>query len=438
MRKPFLAFCYLLLVHQLFAQINAPSDPLLAKKAAEYQVLSTDDMGLKDYRAAANSLHWLMVNTPNYYEGTYIYAYKAYEQLANAELDLAKKKVLYDSMIISYRMKGELFSLNDREKNNLAYKYYKYYKNDKDKIKEAFVTYHEAYENPQHVINNNIIAYMDILRRYTKFGNQVSLDEIFEVYDQITEVIEIKKGQGIAQKKLNQYSKIVNEILTELIGNGENGIDCDFIEKSFGPRLDKDKSFEDAKRVFTLMLNNECTTNAYYIKAAEIIWSTAPSAGIAKTIAKSYSDLGELERASEWYEKAIDVIGDDAQKALIKMTLANIYATNNEKSKARAAAFAAVNFDNSITNDAYSFVGNLYYNSFNDCKQSDDKFADYAVFMAAYDLYKKAGDTNAMEKAQAQFPTNAEVHTGNRTKGEVLKIGCWINATTKLRTRPTS
>lgn len=438
MRKPFFAICYLFLVNQLFAQINAPSNPVLAKKAAEYQVLSSDDMGLKDYRAAANSLHWLMVNVPDYYEGTYIYAYKAYEQLANEEVDKTKKKLLYDSMIISYQMKGTLFSLNDREKNNLAFKYYKYFKNDKDKISEALATYHEAYEYPENVINNNVIAYMDLLRRYKKFGNQISVDQTFEVYDKIMEVIEIKKGQGFSPKKLNQYNQVVNEILTDLIGNDEGEIDCKFIEDSFGTRLDKDKNFVDAKRVFTLMLNNDCITNPYYIKSAEIIWSTDPSAGIAKTIAKAYSELGDLEQASEWYEKAIDVIGDDAQKAVIKMNLANIYAANNEKSKARAAAFAAVNFDNSITNDAYSFVGNLYYNSFNDCKQSDDKFADYAVFMAAYDLYKKAGDTNAMEKAQAQFPTIAEVHTGNRTKGETIKIGCWINTTTKLKTRPTN
>jgi tetratricopeptide (TPR) repeat protein len=438
MRKLFISLCSLLLVNVLIAQINAPDDPALNKKAAEHQVLSADDMGMKNYRGAANSLHWLMINVPDYFEGMYIYAYKAYEQLANSEVDANKKKVLYDSMIISYRLKGQIFTLNDREKNNLAFKYYKYFKTDKDKIAEALMTYQEAYEYPENVINNNIVAYMDILKRYADFGNELSTNEVFEVFDQIIEVIEIKKEQGVSAKKLDQYHKIVNSILTSIIGNSEDGFDCGFIEENLGPRLDKEKNIDDAKRIFTLLLNNECTTNPYYIKSAEILWSAEPTSGIAKILARFHAELGDLELAAEWYEQAIEVTDTDAKKALIKMNLANIYGANDEKSKARDAAFAAIEFDKEVTKDAYNFVGNLYFNSFNDCKKEDDVFADYAVFMAAYDLYKKAGNTDGMTKAQAQFPAIAERHTLNRTEGETINIACWINIATKLKTRPTN
>lgn len=438
MQKLFFSLFSLVLVNLLIAQVNAPDDSALSKAAAEHQAMSSDDMGVKNYRRAANSLHWMMTNVPNYYEGMYIYAYKAYEQLANAEEDAIQKKVLYDSMIISYRLKGEFFTLNDREKNNLAYKYYKYFKNDKDKIEEALMTYHEAYEYPENVINNNIVAYMDILRRYSKFGNEVSTNEVFEVFDEVINVIDIKQQQGVSLKKLDQYSKIVNEILTSIVGNGEAGIDCDFIEENFGPRLDKEENINDAKRIFTLMLNNECTSNPYYIKSAEILWSAEPTAGLAKILARFHAKVGDLDLAAEWYEQAIEVTDTNSKKALIKMNLANVYAANNEKGKARDAAFAATEFDKEAIKEAYSFVGNLYYNSFDDCKKSDDIYQDYAVFMAAYDLYKKAGNTSGMEKAQAQFPTIAQRHTDSRTEGETIKIGCWINATTKLKTRPTN
>jgi tetratricopeptide (TPR) repeat protein len=438
MRKSLFSFFNLLLVNLLIAQINASDDPVLSKAAAERQVLSFDDMGMKNYRGAANSLHWMMTNVPNYYEGMYIYAYKAYEQLANSEEDAIQKKVLYDSMIISYRLKGKFFSLNDREKNNLAYKYYKYFKNDKDKIEEALMTYHEAYEYPENVINNNVVAYMDILRRYSKFGNEVSTDEVFGVFDEVINVIDIKQQQGESLEKLSQYSKIVNEILTSIVGNGEEGIDCDFIEENFGLRLDKEEKIEDAKRIFTLMLNNECTTNPYYIKCAEILWSAEPTAGLAKILGRFHAKAGDLDLAAEWYEQAIEVSDTNSKKALIKMTLANVYAANNEKGKARDTALAAAEINKDIAKEAYSFVGNLYYNSFNDCKKSVDKFEDYAVFMAAYDLYEKAGNTSGMEKAQVQFPTNSERHTENRTQGEKLKIACWINTTTKLKTRRTN
>jgi len=438
MRKLILSLFSLFLINLLYAQVNPPDDPALSKSAAEHQAMSSDYMSVKDYRQAANSLNWLMINVPYYYEGIYIHAYKAYEQLAISEENTEQKKALIDSMIISYRLKGEVFNLNDREKNNLAYKYYKYYKNDKDKIEEALLTYQEAYEYPENVINNNVVAYMDIMRRYAKFGNEVTTDEVFEVFDKVINVIDIKQQQGVSLKKLEQYSKIVNDILTDIVGNGTDGIDCSFIEENFGPRLDEDKDVDDAKRVFTLLLNNNCTDNPYYIKSAEILWSADPTSGLAKILARFHAKLGDFDLAAEWYEQAIEVTDTKSKKAIIKMNLANIYAANNEKSKARDAALSAVNFDQSISKEAYSFVGNLYYNSFNDCKKSDDKFQDYAVFMAAYDLYAKAGNSSGMEKAQAQFPTNSEVHTYNKTKGETINIGCWIKTVTKLKTRPTN
>ena len=54
-------------------------------------------------------------------------------------------------------------------------------------MEEALETYREAYTYPENVINNNVVAYMDILRRYAKFGHEVSNDEVFEVFDQIIE-----------------------------------------------------------------------------------------------------------------------------------------------------------------------------------------------------------------------------------------------------------
>jgi len=436
MRKLSLLIVGLLLVNSLLAQINSPKDPALSKTAAENHVMSSDDMSMKNYRGAANSLHWLMSNTPEYFEGMYINAYKAYEQLANRESDAAKKKVLLDSMLISYRLKGEYFTLSDREKNNLAFKYYKYLKKDKSKIKEALQAYHDAYTYPENVINNNIVAYMDILRRYIKFGNEVSTNEIFEVFDQVTEVIEIKRQQGVSKKKLDQYSKIVNEILTSIIGN--DGVDCKFIEENFGPGLDTEENFEAAKRVFTLMLNNECTDSPYYIKSAEILWSTEPTAGIAKILARFHAESGELDLAAEWYEKAIGISDTDEKKARIKMSLANVYVVNGEKSKARATALAAIKLDKEVSINAYNLIGNLYYYSFNDCKKSTDKFKDYSIFMAAYDMYEKAGNKKGMNDAKAQFPTVSERHTENRTEGETIKINCWLNTSTTLKTRTTN
>ena len=77
----------------------------------------------------------------------------------------------------------------------------------------------------------------------------------------------------------------------------------------------------------------------------------------------------------------------------------------------------------------------MYYNSFNDCKGLENPVHDKAVYMAAYEMFRRAGDSAGMKRAQAQFPTMEEIFTYNIEEGSSYKIGCWINETVKIKKR---
>jgi hypothetical protein len=108
---------------------------------------------------------------------------------------------------------------------------------------------------------------------------------------------------------------------------------------------------------------------------------------------------------------------------------------DKNKAKAREAAFKAADLEQAEAAAAYSFVANLYMGSFEDCAEGYSQIDDRAIFMAAYDLFKKAGDTAGMQSAQEQFPTTSQAFTETYEEGAVLDVGCWINVKTKLRTR---
>lgn len=134
------------------ADLKLPSDEALASEAKKRFALSVDEMSIKNFRGAANAIHWLMTNVPDLYDGQYINGYKAYEELANATDDEALKNVYLDSMFICYNKKKEVYGLTDREVNNKAYRYFKYWKTNRAKVAEGFAAYQEAYEKPGSVL----------------------------------------------------------------------------------------------------------------------------------------------------------------------------------------------------------------------------------------------------------------------------------------------
>jgi len=414
-------------------QLNLPDDPEKAAEAKRRFVISVDEMSLERYGEAIKAIRWIEKNTPLLTDGIYINGYKAYESMAEAAPDDAKKNLYLDSMFYFYEKKGERFELTDREKNNEAYRYYKYWKSNKERIGEALEAYEAAYENPEQVINNNIVSYMDVVRRYKAYGNAMSTEDVLAIYGKITNVIDIKRTQGESEQKLEQYSNVVNSLFTEIVGDE---IDCAFIDQNLAPPLDLGDDPQLAKKVFGLLLGQGCSDSPYFLKSALMIQKSEPTSGLAKVIAQQYYKKEDMTNASAFYLEAISFEEDLEKKFDLYMDLAKLYAAQGLKIESRQFAMDASKASPDNAAQAYTFIGNLYMGSFNDCKKSQSQIDDRAVFMAAYDMFQKAGDQYGMTQAKGQFPTVSDVFTANKKEGDPIKVGCWMNVTTTIRTRP--
>ncbi len=415
-------------------KLNLPDDPELAAEARRKFVFAMDEMSIKEYKSAAGAVNWLLENTPKLNDGQYINGYKAYEELAIAAENAEDKNRYLDSMFICYDMKKEHFGLTDREVNNKAYKYFKYWKTNRERILDGFEAYKEAYDKPNAVINNNVVSYMDMCRRVSAYEKSLSDDEIIDIYFQVNELIDLKQSKGGDEAKMDRYRTAVTSLLIQTIG--EDKLNCDFINDNIAKGLDTKEDVKLAKNVFKLLLDQECSSSPYFEKAMKIIQDNEPTQGVAKVLAQRAFGRKDYVEATKWYKEAINLESDPAGKGELQMDIAKLNLAQGDKAGARTAALEAIKLNPLFDKEAYKFIGNLYMGSFNDCAKQQSQIDDRAVFMAAYDAFAKAGDKSGMAQAKAQFPTVANVFEANKEEGDAVRVGCWIQVTTKIRTRP--
>lgn len=407
--------------------VMAQSDPLKTKL-----VLAQDDMRLKNYRSATHSLHWLLTNAPEHSKSIYIMAYKAYEKSALVSEDKAEKAVLLDSMMLSYRLKEKQFGLTDLEKNNLAFRYYKYFRKDASKYPEAISAYQEIYKSPETVINNNLVSYMSLVRAYQAKASAFDVKELMGIHTQVSKVIDMKSKAGENEAKLTKYTNAVDQIFLQTV---KPVLNCDAIG-DLSSEMSAD-NMDFTKIIFSWAFEFSCTDRDYFMTAAKLMANDPEyaTAGIVKIVAQREAADGNYDSAIYWYKKSLPLWEDDIKRASTHMDMAKVFVLQGKKANARTAAFKAAELDAGEASIAYSFVANLYMGSFDDCAEEYDEVRDRAVFMAAYDMFEKAGDKPGMKNALAQMPTASQAFSKDLYEGDPVDVGCWINVKTKLRTR---
>ena len=129
------------------------------------------------------------------------------------------------------------------------------------------------------------------------------------------------------------------------------------------------------------------------------------------------------------------MLDENVKKADIYLKLAKMKGSGGMKSTAREFANKALGVDPS-NKDAFKFIGDLYMTSFDACAGKKDIVLDRAIFIAAYNMYRKAGDGAAMARAKAQFPSIDKIFELGYEEGQQIKVNCWVNTSVTLERRP--
>src|SRR5699024_5850868 len=159
-----------------------------------------------------------------------------------------------------------------------------------------------------------------------------------------------------------------------------------------------------AKKIITLSLTGKCTDNPLFMQAAKVVHEKEPNYSIAVVIAKKAKIDEDYEVAAQYFEEALTLTDQNTEKADIYLELADLAARKGQKAKARDYALKAVATDAS-KREAYTFIGDLYFKSYEQCKGGENIVKDRAVFLAAYEMYKRGGASSRMANAKEQFPS---------------------------------
>jgi tetratricopeptide (TPR) repeat protein len=409
------------------------------KKAIEQEkvTLFTDAKNNGQYVQALPPLHWLLQNSPKLNSSIYILGAEVFDKLASTETDAIKKRVYIDSLLLIHDLRiancGEEATVLNRKALMAA----KYYANENGKEAYVLDLMDKTFAlNGNNVLDGTIIPYMQTIKINKLKLKSLSDEDVLKRYDQVMSIMDAKirlassKGN---QEQVNRYRTIkedVDKILLSMVT-----VNCDFVRKNLAPKFKANPSdLSTAKKIFAFMLQDKCTDDPLWLEAAEAIHKEEKDFGLAKNLGIRYLVMENYTKANQLLKEALELAPSNSDKADVLIYLGTVETKIGSKPAARELYRQALAADPS-KKEAYEKIGDLYYQSFNDCKKEQSMAEDRLIYLAAYDMYQRAGDTKKMAMAKEQFPSREEIFLVNYQAGQTIRVGCWINETTTIRTR---
>ncbi|NJN41272.1 MAG: tetratricopeptide repeat protein [Flammeovirgaceae bacterium] len=156
--------------------------------------------------------------------------------------------------------------------------------------------------------------------------------------------------------------------------------------------------------------------------------------GLAKNLALKYLSADNYDKAIPLFKEAVELAKTPSEKSEMLIYLGSIEAKRGTKSGAREIFRQAAAADPS-NKEPYEKIGDLYMNSVADCSKQKSLAEDRLVYIAAYDMYLRAGNNAKMAQAKSQFPSTTEIFEQDWKEGDSKRIDCWVGETVSLKTR---
>lgn len=409
------------------------------KKADECVAVWGDAMKSGNYRSATASFQWMLTNAPQWNTKLYIDGVTLYDKLADAETDAAKKKVLVDSLMLLFDLRVKNCGDEVNVINRKAYASYKYNIKNKEQLPGLLALYDKTFEiSGNNVTDANLVSYMTTVKANQIYLKNVTDDQILQRYFKIIAVSDAKiaeatkAGKTADADKLKGYKDAVDGLLIGMVK-----VDCDFVRKNLAPKFKQNPNdLVLAKKIFKFMLEGKCTDDPLWLESGEVIYKLSPDKdfGLLKALAATNLANGNFDKAEGLLREALNMSANATDKAEVYKYLGSIEAKKKNYSAARDL-FRQAAAGNAGDKEPWEKIGDLYYNSFDECAKLKSKAEDRLVYLAAYEMYQRAGNTASMNRAKAQFPSVEEIFELNWQKGSSQKVGCWIGETVVLKTR---
>lgn len=430
--KDFTSIILLLLATILNAQSdwNWPEGKKMYDMSREKQGYYKVLMGKNKYEEALNLLKWLYEHNANLNPSIYIDGIKCAGKIIESLENNSRIAKLQDSVLWMYDARISHFGNEAFVMDRKIFTAFKYHYKSPEKYDLLIALFEKAFElNSVEISNFNLTPYMLLAKyAYENALEKMPAEKVLEIHSLLSTILIEKEKSG------KDYSDTQHKI-DACLGSIRGLINCEYIETQLMPRLESNpQDLHMAKEIFNYSLQAKCSSHGYFMKVVETISKNRPTYSLTMLLGEKWYASGDYDKA--WKQFAISSTlaknDQDIYEALISQ--AKTAAKLGQKSKAKSFAFEAL-AKKMETKEPYNLIGNLYFNSFDECAQKKEIVLDRAIFIAAYDMYKLAENVEAMAVAKAQFPSIEDIFNGNYSEGQELLVGCWINEKVLLRRR---
>ncbi len=412
---------------------NWPEDEELHKlskeKQAYYKLLLAQDK----FKEAMPPLNWLYANNPDLHQTIYIEGESTLKKIMEDIDDKERVKTLKDSVLWMYDQRIEHFDNDAKTMDRKAYQAFQFYYKQPEKYPMLLELYEKAYElNEAKISNFNLNSYMLLAKlSYKNNPQEMPAEKVLDIHSTISDIIEEKKNNGEKPERLNKEQNKTDAWLSSIDGI----LTCEFIETTLVPKFRENLSdIGIAKKIFKYSVQAKCTGESYFLEASEPVFKDQPSYTLANAIGSRYLASDAINKGLEYFIHAAQLASNDVEKYDALMGQALSYSKKGDKPKARVLAYEALS-TKPDSKEAFNLIGNLYFTSFEECQGGESKVLDRGVFLAAYDMYKKAGNSSQMKASKSQFPSVEEIFNENYEEGQNITVGCWIDQTVALKSR---
>lgn len=414
---------------------NWPEDKA---KAEEQLAIYGDALKQHSYRAAVPGIQWFLKNAPKWNTKLYIDGAEIYNKLASVEKDPVKKQVLVDSLMWIYdeRVKncGDEINVLNRKATYAAV----YNGQNKDKVAEVLALFDKVLDISGTNVSDNVLdSYFKIVFADFALLKNMSDDEVLDRYEKIQTAIDKKIARLQQENKTSEVERLkatkagVDDLLPKMVT-----VDCEFVKKNMEPKFKANPNdLTLAKKIFGFMIVGKCTDDPLWLEAGEVVHKLNPEKdyGIAKNLSVKFLANGDVDKANTYAKEAVNLAKSNPDKAEALIIVGTIQAKQNNNSGARETFRQAAAADPQ-SKEAWERIGDLYYTA-NECKKLESQAQDRLIYIAAYEMYAKAGNNQKMANAKAAFPSKEEIFLLNWKTGESKNTGCWVNENVTLKTR---
>lgn len=404
-------------------------------KAKQQWSLLEQKMIESDYEKAQAPCSWLLQNAPEISENLYIDASKVYENMVKIRTkELGKNdpevKALQDTALMIYDQRIQYFGneayVLDR-KGIVAYKYLAQREGGLDNLYGLYTKIIALNASQITAVNLTNFMKVGILKHK---GNELSKQEVLQLYlklqDLIAQEASVYKAEGKSVKTLDKNKTKIDETFSKYVT-----LDCQDIHTAYGEKFDKEQTVDLAKKIFSAMSGQDCSSDELFIKATVFLLEKAPEYKYFQVLSSVYFNEQKLEASYQMYADGLAFTTDSVQQSKAYFSMAQIGQIQNKYAQARADAQKSIAFGTENA-AAYNLIGALYQNSYASCK-SENPIATKAIFIAAYEMYAMAGNTASMAEMRKLFPTVSEMFMQNLKEGDTIKVDCWINRNVTLK-----